>query len=173
VSDNTATDVLFRLVGGVEPVNARMRAMGLTATRAPAPSSAWFAALRAAPSPEVFHREAKTPYGLSTPREIGTLLERMGRRTLVDETASDLMLQMMTGQLYRTRIPRYVSGYRIPHKTGDFLPYIGNDVGLLMAPGRTIVVSIFTANHFGDRERLEEAIADVSRQVADYFAFRP
>jgi beta-lactamase class A len=172
VSDNTATDVLFRMVGGVEPVNARMRALGLTATTAPAPSSAWFAALRAAPSPEAFHRDAKTPYGLSTPREIGKLLELMGRRSLVDQASSDLMLQMLSGQLYRTRIPRYVTGYRIPHKTGDFLPYIGNDVGLLMAPGRTIVLSIFTANHFGDRERLEEAIGDVSRQVADYFTFR-
>lgn len=172
VSDNTATDVLYKKVGGIEPVNARMKALGLTNTRAPWPASEWFAALAKAPSPEVFHREAKTPFGLSTPRETGKLLEMMARKTLVDEKSSEMMLQIMSGQLYRTRIPRYVSGYRIPHKTGDFLPYIGNDVGLLMAPGRTIVISIYTANHFGDRDRLEEAIGDIARQVAEYYAFR-
>lgn len=172
VSDNTATDVLFKKVGGIEPVNARMKALGLTATRATGPASVWFDALSKAASPEAFHREAKTPFGLSTPRETGKLLELMARKTLVDEKSSELMLQIMSGQLYRTRIPRYVSGYRIPHKTGDFLPYIGNDVGLLMAPGRTIVISIYTANHFGDRDRLEEAIGDIARQVAEYYAFR-
>jgi beta-lactamase class A len=172
VSDNTATDVLFKKVGGIEPVNARMQALGLKATRATGPTSDWFAALNKAPSPEVFHREANTPFGLSTPRETGTLLEMMARKTLVDEKSSDLMLQIMSGQIYRTRIPRYLSGYRIPHKTGDFLPYIGNDVGLLIAPGRTIVISIYTANHFGDRDRLEEAIGDIARQVAQYYTFR-
>ena len=172
VSDNTATDVLFKKVGGIEPVNARMKALGLKATRATGPTSVWFDALSKAPSPEVFHREAKTPFGLSTPRETGALLEMMARKTLVDEKSSDLMLQIMSGQIYRTRIPRYISGYRIPHKTGDFLPYIGNDVGLLMAPGRTIVISVYTANHFGDRDRLEEAIGDIARQVAEYYAFR-
>ena len=164
--------MLFEKVGGIEPVNARMKALGLTATRATGPTSDWFAALNKAPSPEVFHREAKTPFGLSTPRETGTLLEMMARKTLVDAKSSDLMLQIMSGQIYRTRIPRYLSGYRIPHKTGDFLPYIGNDVGLLIAPGRTIVISIYTANHFGDRDRLEEAIGDIARQVAQYYAFR-
>lgn len=172
VSDNTATDVLFKKVGGIEPVNARMKALGLTATRATGPTSVWFDALSKAASPEAFHREAKTPFGLSTPRETGKLLEMMARKTLVDEKSSELMLQIMSGQIYRTRIPRYVSGYRIPHKTGDFLPYIGNDVGLLMAPGRTIVISIYNANHFGDRDRLEEAIGDIARQVAEYYAFR-
>jgi beta-lactamase class A len=171
VSDNTATDILYKKVGGVEPVNQRMLAMGLRATRAPGPASDWFAALRAAPSAEAFHRDAKTPFGLSTPHEIGMLLEQMARKTLVSPAASEQMLQIMSGQLYRSRIPRYINGYRIPHKTGDFLPYIANDVGLLIADGRTIVVSIFTANHFGDRDRIEEAIGDISKQIADYFTW--
>ena len=131
VSDNTATDVLYRMVGGPEAVNRRMQALGLKQTVAPAPARAWFDALNAAPSPAQFHREAKHPYGLSTPREIGQLLEMMERGTLVDKASSDLMLQILRGQIYRTRIPRYLSGFRVPHKTGDFLPYIGNDVGVL------------------------------------------
>ena len=172
VSDNTATDVLYRMVGGPEPVNRRMEALGLKATRAPAPSREWFAALRAAPSAEQFHREGKHPYGLSSPRDIGMLLEKMERGTLVDKPSSELMLRMMRGQRYRTRIPRYVVGYAIPHKTGDFTPYIANDVGVLEAPGRTIVLSIFTANHFGSTDRIEDAIGRVAEQVALYFSYR-
>ena len=103
---------------------------------------------------------------------MGRLLEMMERGTLVDKPSSDLMLRMMRGQLYRTRIPRYVTGYTIPHKTGDFLPYVGDDVGMLEAPGKTIILSVFTGNHFGSGEALENAIGLVAKDVADYFATR-
>jgi beta-lactamase class A len=172
VSDNTATDVLFRMAGGPEAVNRRMAALGLAKTHAFEPSRAWFAALRAAPSAEQFHREGKHPFALSTPREIGVLLEKMERSTLVDKPSSELMLEIMRGQLYRTRIPRYLTGWRIPHKTGDFLPYIANDVGVFEAPGKTVVVSIFTANHFGSGAILEDAIGRVAEQAGDYFQYR-
>ena len=172
VSDNTATEVLYRMVGGPDAVNTRMQTLGLAHTRAMNIPSKWFAVLRAAPSSEQFYRDGKNPFGLTTPREMGRLLERMERGTLVDKPSSDLMLQIMRGQLYRTRIPRYVTGYRIPHKTGDFLPFVGDDVGMLEADGRTIVVSIFTGNHFGSGEALENAIGLVARDVGDYFAYR-
>jgi beta-lactamase class A len=173
VSDNTATDVLYRMVGGPEAVTRRMAALGLEETRASAPARAWFEALRAAPSAEQFHREAKHPFGTSTAREMGLLLEKMERGTLVDKASSDMMLDIMRRQLYRTRIPRFLSGWRVPHKTGDFLPYIADDVGVLEGPGRTVVLSVFTANHFGSGEALEEAIGRVAEQVASYFSYRP
>jgi beta-lactamase class A len=172
VSDNTATEVLYRMVGGPEAVNRRMDALGLKNTRAMNVPSRWFPSLRSAPSTEQFYREGKYPFGLTTPREMGRLLEMMERGTLVDKDASDLMLRIMRGQLYRTRIPRYVSGYTIPHKTGDFLPFVGDDVGMLEASGRTIVISVFTGNHFGSGEALENAIGLVAKEVADYFAYR-
>ncbi len=172
VSDNTATEVLYRMVGGPEAVNRRMDALGLKNTRAMNVPSRWFPSLRSAPTTEQFYREGKYPFGLTTPREMGQLLEMMERGTLVDKNASDLMLRIMRGQLYRTRIPRYVSGYTIPHKTGDFLPFVGDDVGMLEAPGRTIVISVFTGNHFGSGEALENAIGLVAKDVADYFAYR-
>jgi beta-lactamase class A len=172
VSDNTATEVLYRMVGGTEPVNRRMNALGLKQTRATALPATWFAALRAAPSTEAFYRDKKHPFGLSTPREMGQLLEMMEGGTLVDKPSSELMLQILRGQVYRSRIPRYLSGYRVPHKTGDFLPYVGDDVGVLEAPGRTIVLSVFTADHFGSGEALENAIGLVAKAVGDYFAYR-
>jgi beta-lactamase class A len=173
VSDNTATDALYRMVGGPEAVTRRMEGLGLKATRATGPSRAWFEALRAAPSAEQFHREAKHPYGISTAREMGVLLEQMERGTLVDKPSSELMLDILRRQLYRTRIPRFLAGWRVPHKTGDFLPYIADDVGVLETPGRTVVLSVFTANHFGSGEALEEAIGRVAEQVGAYFSYRP
>jgi len=175
VSDNTATDVLYRMVGGPDAVTRRMQALGLKTTRPVNNGSAWFAALRAAPSSEAFYREGKHPFGLSTPREMGLLLEKMERGELVDKPSSELMLQIMRDQVYRSRIPRYVTGYRIPHKTGDFLPFVVDDVRMLeMAgtPGKTIIVSIFTGNHFGSGEVLENAIGLVAKEIADYFAYR-
>src|SRR5476649_2962447 len=50
VSDNTATEVLYRMVGGPDPVNARMQALGLKTTRAMNVPSRWFPLLRSAPT---------------------------------------------------------------------------------------------------------------------------
>jgi beta-lactamase class A len=172
VSDNTATEVLYRMVGGPDAVNARMQALGLKTTRAMNVPSKWFPVLRAAPTTEQFYRDGKFPFGWSSAREMGTLLEMMERGTLVDKDSSDLMLRIMRGQLYRTRIPRYVTGYTIPHKTGDFLPYVGDDVGMLEARGRTIVLTVFTGDHYGSGEMLENAIGLVAKDVADYFSYR-
>ena len=170
VSDNTATDLLFAKVGGTEPVNRFMESQGYSSIRATGPASKWFAALRAAPSAEVFHREAKTPYGLASPHDIGKLLEKIATGKMAGKQASDEMLRMMRGQVYSSRLPKYVSGFRIPHKTGDFMPYIGNDAGIFESPKRNVVVVVFTARHFGSGPYLEDAIGRIGELVANYFA---
>jgi beta-lactamase class A len=172
VSDNTATDLMFDKVGGTAPVNALMAQWGLTATRATGTADVWFQALRAAPSPEAFHREAKTPFGLSSARDIGKILEKMEKGEAVSRSASAAMLQIMRGQVYSSRLPRYVAGYTIPHKTGDFLPYIGNDVGVLESPKVHVVMSVFTAKHFGAGASLEDAIGRIAELTGNYFASR-
>ena len=40
------------------------------------------------------------------------------------------------------------------------------------APGKTIVLTVFTGNHFGSGEALENAIGLVAKDVADYFSYR-
>lgn len=172
VSDNTATDVLFEKVGGPEPVNALMRSYGLNTIRATGPADAWFKALRASPDRAKFHAEGKTPFGLASPRDIGRLLEKISRGEAVSKNASDQMLQIMRGQVYSTRIPKYITGYAVPHKTGDFLPFIGNDVGLLESNKYHVVVSIFTAQHYGVGTYLEDAIGRIAEQVANYYGFK-
>lgn len=172
VSDNSATDMLFEKVGGVEPVNKLMQSYGLTTIKATGPSDVWFKALRAEPDLWKFHTEGKTPFGLSSPRDMGRLLEKIQKGEAVSKQASERMLQIMRGQVYSSRLPKYVTGFRVPHKTGDFLPYIGNDVGILESPNRHIVISVFTARHNGIGPNLEDAIGRIAEQVANYFAFR-
>jgi len=171
VSDNTATDLLWEKVGGPEAVNRLMGQWGLDSIHAIGTADAWFKALRAAPSTEVFYRSGKR-FALSSPRDMGKLLEKLEKGEAVSPKASELMLQIMRGQVYGSRLPRYLSGFRIPHKTGDFLPYVGNDVGVLESPARRIVISVFTANHFGAGDRLEDAIGRVAELVGNYFAAR-
>ena len=172
VSDNTATDMLFEKVGGVEPVNKLMQSYGLNTIKATGTSDVWFKALRAEPDTLKFHMEGKTPYGLSSPRDLGKLLEKINKGEAVSKQASEQMLQIMRGQVYSSRLPKYVTGFRVPHKTGDFLPYIGNDVGILESPNRHIVISVFTAHHNGIGPNLEDAIGRIAEQVANYFAYR-
>ena len=174
VSDNTATDLMYAKVGGLEPVNQLAQSYGLKNTRAIFNADAWFKAIAAAPSRDQFHREGKTPFGLSSARDIGKLLEMIELGQAVNKKSSDLMLQMLRGQVYSSRLPKYLTGtgFRVPHKTGDFLPYIANDVGVLESPSRNIVISVFTAHHYGTGAYLEDAIARVAEQVADYFGYR-
>jgi beta-lactamase class A len=172
VSDNTATDLMFAKVGGAEPVNRLMQSYGLKTIQATGSADRWFKALRAAPDAATSHREGKTPFGLSSPREMGRLLEMMERGEAVSKSASDQMLQIMRGQVYSSRLPKYVSGFRVPHKTGDFLPYIANDVGVLERANRRVVIAVFTAHHYGIGALLEDAIGRVSEQVADYFNYQ-
>jgi beta-lactamase class A len=170
VSDNTATDILFDKVGGPAVVNARLEREGYKHTRATTPSSGWFAALRAAKSAAEFHREGKSPYGLSSAREMGQMLEKIAKGEAVSKAASGQMMTMLRGQVYSSRLPKYVTGFRVAHKTGDFLPYIGNDVGVFESPKRNIVVCVFTANHFGVPAQLEDAIARIGELIANHYA---
>src|SRR4029453_10946661 len=102
VSDNTATDVIFEKVDGTEPVNALMRSYGLSTIQATGTADVWFKALAAAPNPAEFHNQRKTPYGLSSPRDMGRLLEKIALSEAVSKKASEQMVEMMNGQIYRT-----------------------------------------------------------------------
>jgi beta-lactamase class A len=180
VSDNTATDVMFSKVGGPQAVNALMQQYGLTSIRATGSADDWFKALAVAGSPVKFHAARQHPFGLSSPRDMGHLLEKIANGQAVSKQASDEMIAIMRGQLYRTRLPKYVSGFQLPHKTGDFVPWIANDVGLLINDQHKIVICVFTDK--GDITEgepttligaaIEDAIGRIGQQIADYYAFK-
>jgi beta-lactamase class A len=79
------------------------------------------------------------------------------------------MLRILRLQQFRTRLPKYLFGASVAHKTGDFDPFIANDVGIVQPSGRPpFVACFFSARHRGIWAQLEEAIARMSEKVYDY-----
>jgi beta-lactamase class A len=196
-SDNSGTDMAFARAGGPAHVTQTMHEMGLNAITATGTSFDWFRALAEAGDPayakftpeelftkgfpekltdadvERFHFEGKHPYGLSSARDMGRLLEMMATNKAASEKSCREMLRMMGRQQFRTRIPRFMMGdVSTPHKTGDFPPYIANDVGLIQTGSARVVVVFFSTHHRGYYQELEDAIGRMSEQVWAYFNYR-
>jgi beta-lactamase class A len=196
-SDNTATDMVFSRAGGPAHVNETMRQLGLNSIRATGTSFDWFSALAGAGDPayakltpeelftkgfpdkltdadvERFHFEGKHPFGLSSARDMGRLLEMIAGNKAASEKSCKEMLRIMGQQQMRTRIPRFMlDDVETPHKTGDFPPYIANDVGLIETPSARVVVVFFSAHHRGYYSELEDAIGRMSEEVWAYFNYR-
>ncbi len=196
-SDNSATDMAFARVGGPAHVTQTMHELGLNSITATGTSFDWFRALAGAGDPlyaklnpeelftkgfpekltdadvERFHFEGKHPYGLSSARDMGRLLEMMATNKAASEKSCKEMLRFMGQQQMHTRIPRFMlNDVETPHKTGDFPPYIANDVGLIETPSARVVVVFFSAHHRGYYSELEDAIGRMSEQVWGYFNYR-
>jgi beta-lactamase class A len=196
-SDNSATDMAFARVGGPAHVTQTMHELGLNSITATGTSFDWFRALAEAGDPsysklspeelftkgfpdklsdadvERFHFEGKHPFGLASARDMGRLLEMMATNKAASERSCKEMLRIMGQQQMRTRIPRFMlDDVETPHKTGDFPPYIANDVGLIETPAGRVVVVFFSAHHRGYYQELEDAIGRMSEQVWGYFNYR-
>jgi beta-lactamase class A len=191
VSDNTATDIAYAKVGGPSRVTAAMRELGFKTIESRMTSFEWFRALSAtadasyatlgplelfrkgpagdAASRWKFHSEARFPYGLSSAREMGQLLERIYRNEVASKASCELMIDMMGRQVYSTRLPRYLGNYRVPHKTGDFLPFIGNDVGYILSPQIHLVIVVFDRKHRGDPVAFEDTIGRIAEAAKTFF----
>src|SRR5579871_5671094 len=196
-SDNSATDMAFARVGGPAHVTQTMHELGLNSITATGTSFDWFRALAEAGDPSYakfgpeelftkgfpdkltdadvkrFHFEGKHPFGLASARDMGRLLEMMATNRAASEKSCKEMLRIMGQQQMRTRIPRFMlDDVNTPHKTGDFPPYIANDVGLIETPAGRVVVVFFSAHHRGYYSELEDAIGRMSEQVWGYFNYR-
>ena len=134
VSDNTATNALFRYMGGREPVLAGLDALGMTGTR--------------------FYREyyAEGPDNCFVPEEVGILLEKMHKRQLVSEELDawleDILSQQQIEHKMCGMLPADVV---VAHKTGD-TSRIANDVGIVFA--KQPFIACFAYN--GENHRMHE-----------------
>jgi beta-lactamase class A len=175
VSDNTATNLLLRLLG-TDAVNRTMDALGLSQTRTAG-------SIRTANAEVPLARMSRT-----TPQEMAELLSLMVRGTLVNAEASAAMIETLDHQLYSDMLPRYLPftyyperlglatmPIRIAHKTGG-LSGVRNDVGIVRAQTaageRTMVFSALTAD-LADAELWTvenvgaRAVAEVARLAYD------
>lgn len=132
VSDNTAMNMVIERVGA-EPINARMRALGLPLTTL----------YRKSYAPDT---EASREYGLgmTTPHEMLDLLLLLAEDRIGDAALSREILTILEAQSYRDGIPRYLpEDWKYAGKTGA-VNAVRNDVGVVTAPdGRRFALALF------------------------------
>ncbi|MBV9403194.1 MAG: serine hydrolase [Candidatus Eremiobacteraeota bacterium] len=131
VSDNTATNMLIRLVGRPN-VNEEMASLGLLQTY-----------LR----DYIRTNGSGIRYALrSSPRDMVKLLTDMAKYELIDEWSSREMIGILEGQRHNTLIPEPLpSGLQIAHKTGTLEDTL-NDVGIVYADPEIYVIAVMTTD---------------------------
>jgi len=131
ISDNTATNMLIRLVGR-HNINTSMYALGLRHT--------------------TLSNDIRTEgYGIrydlrSSPHDLALLLSGMAHQRLVDEWSSAQMIAILSGQEHNTLIPEPLPpDLAIAHKTGTLHDTL-NDVGIVYADNAPYVIAVMTTD---------------------------
>ena len=103
--------------------------------------------------------------GRTTAREIARLIEEIYSGKLASKQHSTDMIEIMKRQFYSSRLPQRLAGVEIAHKTGDWPPYAGNDVGIIFAPQGPILVAVFTNQNTGSFFELEAALGRIAEHL--------
>ena len=143
VSDNTATNLILDRIGA-DAVNAEMDALGFKQIRSLRkvrgdgndlkPPSGWSAAGRL---PE----NQKFGIGVSTPKEMVLLLEKIEKGEVVSPEASKEMIAVLKGQQDEDGMRRRLQDVPIANKTGA-LDALRSDVGIVYSPKGRIAMAI-------------------------------
>jgi len=191
-SDNTATDIMIRTVG-LDRVNALLAELGFKETRLNRTTGDLFREvwIRADPAHaaltdrEVYTRgfpndaqasarsfalegDSTRWLGRTTAREMADLLEGILNARYASRASSDAMVGMLRRQFYSSRLPQRIQfRAQVAHKTGDWPPIAGNDVGILFYPGGPSIVSVFTNQNTGDFFALEATLGRIGERVVE------
>jgi len=192
-SDNTATDMVIGAVGR-DRVNALLESEGYAETRLKATTGELFRQVWVLSDPshaalsdrEVFQRgfpsdddaaarsfafegDSAAWLGRTTAREMGHLLEQILAKQLADEAVSSEMVRILSQQIYASRLPQRVQwqGVSVAHKTGDWPPIAGNDVGILFYEGGPTIISVFTNQNRGDFFELEATLGEIAEAIVN------
>ena len=195
-SDNTATDYCYEAVGGPEAVNATMRELGFSDIEALGNCFDWFSALAGVIDPahgeldpaelfragypdlapedwicarDRFHFEEGRPFSHSSAHALGQLLEMIWNDSCASAGSCAEMRGILHKQISRTRLPKYLPEAKVAHKTGDFGPFIANDVGVIESRDiPPIIICVMMAGHRGIWENLEDTVARIAEKVWEY-----
>jgi beta-lactamase class A len=187
-SDNTATDIVIGRLG-LERINSLLASLGCRETRLRMTIGQLFRGVwelldaknAALSDREVFERGfpetapyfdyVKDPekwFGRTTARETSRLLEALEKGELASAAATTEMRRILAEQVYSSRLPQRIRfRVRLAHKTGDWPPLLGNDVGVLYPASGPIVISVFTNANHGSFFELEAAIGRVAEDVLE------
>ena len=129
VSDNTAANMLIRLVGR-QRINQTMQSLGLDHTLLS----------------DYIHTEG---WGVrqtlrTTPADMVSLLSQMAQKKLIDQWSSQQMIDILEHQEINTLLPEPLPSIPIAHKTGSFNDTL-NDVGIIYAD-QPYVIAVLTTN---------------------------
>jgi len=180
LSDNTATNMLVTRLGARQ-IDDRLTHYGLTQTKIFRPT---FRDGRADVFPEL---EREFGLGMTTPREMATLMALIAEGKAVNAEASAKMLATLRRQQDRAMIPRSLppgDGIEIGNKTGtdsEKLPdatgrrgAIRADAAIVTGPGTKYVIAIYTRRGADPSYGIDNAAllagARISRIVFDGFA---
>jgi beta-lactamase class A len=197
-SDNTATDVLYRAVGGPSAVAAHLQAMGASGIRVSRTirdllivlyglpplrdDQSVMGYLRGLPPDELATVRTRAyapnpaysndPRDQATPAGVLDLLGRIWRADGVSVAARDLLLPIMqrtTTGLRRIR-GRLPPDVIVADKTGGACGTT-NDIGFVTLPGGrgTVAVAIYVKESPLPNTSREDVIADIARLVYDYY----
>ena len=140
VSDNTATNLLLDRFTA-DAVNAEMDSLGLKDTRClrkilidGKPASGVSQAGR-------LQENQRFGLGVSTPREMASLMEKMEQDELVNPAASREMIAILKRQQDKNGIGRKTGDLPVADKTGS-LDHLRSDVGVVYTPGGRIAIAI-------------------------------
>lgn len=186
ISDNTATDILYDLVGG-DNLNDSMRELGLRRTRIPMTvMQLLFSVVGLDPeNPEHTHeRCAERLFNeayvhdaagydpdrsdVSTPAEMCRLLELLYSGEVLSPASTEGALDILKRQQLRTVIPYALPvGTTVAHKTGFYLG-VRADVGIVYSPTGPYTVAIMAKNVTSrDRMTFDLSLAALARAVYD------
>jgi beta-lactamase class A len=129
ISDNTATNMLIRLVGR-HNINAQMEDLGLARTRllSDVRTSGW-----------AIRQTLRT-----SPADLVHLLTLMARGELIDQWSSNEMIAILKADEFNTLLPEPLPGdVAIAHKTGSLYDTL-NDAGIVFASDSPYVIAVMT-----------------------------
>lgn len=195
ISDNSATDIIFRTAGGPPAVTASMIGAGIEGMSIDRPiyvllGNCWgITDLKPTEkySPQTFdtlmrkvtreqRSEARRAFvndnrDTSTPEAMAKLLEKLWKKELLSPESSDFLLDIMGRSHGDSRIKGLLPhGTRVYHKTGTIKGGI-SDCGIIELPNRAghLVTVVFVKGGQKPMHLAENAMALIARDAFDFF----
>lgn len=175
LSDNTATNLVFDALGKshsekLNAVNDKMTLLGLKNTRL---LNRLMGYSTKTDSPE----SIRYGVGMSTPEDMGLLLEQIVNHTAIDSAGCDQILKILGEQFYGSIIPRFLpvdaDNINIYHKTGS-VTETRVDVGYVKSDKARYVVALFADqfkdHSWSDNNEATMALAKISRLIWNHFS---
>jgi len=140
LSDNTATNLVLERIG-TDAVNAYLDKIGIRTTRAMRKILGATSERRGVSEAGKLPENQKYGIGVSTPRDMVAILEKLERGEIVSPEASRQILEILRRCQDGNGIRRRFAGVKVVNKTGA-LDALRSDVGIVYSPGGRIAMAI-------------------------------